>query len=388
MRKILIGFVVVAVIALAVHFRFHRAKAPREMAYAANREVTIWNTTAQVRSAVATASFGDPLAVIDRFGDQVQVRTSSGIVGWASDHDLLSAEFWQKAKELDAAAANLPVEARGHTRVLSNLHLDPGRDSPRVRQLAKDVPLELFQRRAEAAAPPAGKPAAPDVRAGDATATAAKKEDWWLVRAHFSDQTSMAGWLLGRFIDLDVPAPLPDYASSAGMRIVAWFELNRVSDEPPRGLDAGARKTGKAAAAAKQLAVTQAAAATAIEKPQYLVVGDRGSEGQSCDFTLMRVFTWGNQRQRYETAYVESDVCGKLPVKVTPAATPGGDASFTFVDLSAGAPENRLYKMHQTIVRRVREPGAPPAKKHQKTNPALTLPPHHPRTSVGASSRN
>ena len=40
MRKILIGFVVVVVIAIAVHFRFHRAKPPRETAYAANREVT------------------------------------------------------------------------------------------------------------------------------------------------------------------------------------------------------------------------------------------------------------------------------------------------------------------------------------------------------------
>jgi hypothetical protein len=163
----------------------------------------------------------------------------------------------------------------------------------------------------------------------------AKKEDWWLVRARPPDQTNMAGWILGRFIDLDVPEPLPDYASAAGMRIVAWFELSKVSD------------------------------ATGGTKPQYLVVGDRGAEGQACDFTLMRVFTWGNQRQRYETAFVESDVCGKLPVKLEPATTPGGDASFSFEDLSGGSPEDRLYKMHQTIVRRVREgrlPATKPAK--------------------------
>jgi hypothetical protein len=326
MRKIVIGFVVVAVIAVAVHFRFHRAKPPLETAYAANREVTLWSTTAQVRSAVATANFGEPLGVISRFGDQVQVRTASGIVGWASERDLLSGDFWQKAKDLDATAATLPSEAHGHTRVLSNLHLDPGRDSPRVRQLSKDVPLELFERQLESAPSPTSKPGAQEVSASDAPE--AKKEDWWLVRAHFADQTSMVGWLLGRFIDLDVPAPLPDYASSAGMRIVAWFELNRVSD------------------------------ATGESKPQYLVVGDRGSEGQACDFTLMRVFTWGNQRQRYETAFVESNVCGKLPVKLTPAAGLGGDASFAFEDLSGGAPEERLYKLHQTIIRRVRKGSA------------------------------
>ncbi|MGD0964297.1 MAG: hypothetical protein ABSA57_10405 [Candidatus Acidiferrales bacterium] len=335
MRKILIGFVVIAVIGIAVHFRFHRAKPPLEVAYAANREVTLWSTTAQVRSAVATVNFGDPLDVIDRFSDQVQVRTASGIVGWASERDLLSADFWQRAKNTNTIAATLPVEAHGHTRVLSNLHLDPGRNSPRIRQLSKDVPLELFERRIESVPSPSN-PGAQEVSAN--SAPEAKKEDWWLVRAHFPDQTSLSGWLLARFIDLDVPEPLPDYASSAGVRIVAWFELNRVSDT--------AGKT----------------------KPQYLVVGDRGSEGQVCDFTLMRVFTWGHQRQRYETAFVESDVCGQLPVKLTPAITPGGDASFAFLDLSGGVPEDRLYRMHQTIVRRVREGGAggPPPSTHKK----------------------
>ena len=278
MRKILIGFVVVAVIAIAVHFRFHHAKPPLETAYAANREVTLWSTTAQVRSAVATVNFGDPLGVVSRYGDQVQVRTASGIVGWASERDLLSAEFWQKAKDLDATTATLPVEAHGHTRVLSNLHLEPGRDAPRIRQLNKDVPLDLFERRVENVPPPTSKPGAQEVSAEPhATRANQKRKIGGSFAPTSPDQTSMAGWLLGRFIDLDVPAPLPDYASSAGMRIVAWFELNRVSD------------------------------AAGEAKPQYLVVGDRGSEGQACDFTLMRVFTWGNQRQRYETAFVESD---------------------------------------------------------------------------------
>ena len=108
MRKILIGFVVVAVIAVAAYFRFHHAKPPVEAAYAANREVTVWSTTAQVRSPVATANFGEPLGIMSRYGDQVQVRTATGIVGWVSEHDLLSAEFWQKAKDLDSTASALP----------------------------------------------------------------------------------------------------------------------------------------------------------------------------------------------------------------------------------------------------------------------------------------
>jgi hypothetical protein len=371
MRKILIGFVVVAVIAAAAYFHLHRPKPPVEAAYAANREVTVWSTTAQVRSPVATANFGEPLGIMSRFGDQVQVRTATGIVGWVSEHDLLSAEFWQRAKDLDSTTSALPIEAHGHTRVLSNLHLDPGRDSARIRQVNKGVPIELFQRRVELVPPPissptsssASPPASSSVptpatqeasaAAPAAATTNAKKEDWWLVRAHLPDQTTMSGWIIGRFIDLDVPAPLPDYASSAGMRIVAWFELNQVSD------------------------------AAVGAKPQYLVVGDRGAEGQTCDFTLMRVFTWSTQRERYETAFVESDVCGKLPVKLTPGTAPGGDASFTFDDLSGGAPEQRLYRMHQTIVRRVRQGGASGAKpaNHKKR----LMPASHGRTSAGGA---
>ena len=160
-----------------------------------------------------------------------------------------------------------------------------------------------------------------------------KKEDWWLVRAHTTDQTAMAGWVMGRFIDLDVPEPLPDYASSAAMRVVAWFELNGVID------DAG--KT----------------------RPQYLLLGTHGPEGQPCDFSMLRVYTWGEKRARYETAFVESGVCGKLPVLVTRSPGTGGDVAFVFKNLSGNGAEQRTYRMKQTVVRRVREAGEKPAPK-------------------------
>ena len=73
-------------------------------------------------------------------------------------------------------------------------------------------------------------------------------------RAH-NRSRRIGGWLLGRFVELDVPQPLADYASSAGMRIVAWTELNRVN------------------------------AASGKLMPQYLLVGTHGPEGQPCDFT-------------------------------------------------------------------------------------------------------
>jgi hypothetical protein len=335
MRKILLGSALLLVVCVAVYFRTRHSKPPMDVAYAGNRQVTIMNTTAQVRSAIATVNYGERLSVLERFQDQVKVRTTGGVVGWANERDLLSADLWQKARDLTAQTDTMPVMARGHTRVLTNLRISPGRDAPRLRQLTKSVPIVMFERKA-VEVPVAGSPRGSDQDESSAEPPMAKKEDWWLVRAKTDDPHGIAGWLLARFVELDVPPPLPDYASSANMRIVGWFQLSEVDD-------AGAKP-----------------------RPQFLVLGAHGPEGQPCDFTMLRVFTWGRQRERYETAFVESGVCGKLPLNVTAATTPGGDAFFSFLDLSGAKSEERTYKMHQTIVRRVRTDGSPaPRSKHR-----------------------
>ena len=331
-RKILLGLLVLLILGTAAYLRFHQAKPPMEVGYAGDRQVTVWSTSAQVREPVTTVSFGEKLDVLQRFQDQVKVSTSTGITGWIEERELLSADVWQTAKDLTKKAATMPVEARGHTKTLSNLHIEPGRDSLRIRQLYKNTALDVLARQPVSAAAVRGAGAEEDPKAE----SAGKKEDWWLVLAHNSDQTTMAGWVMGRFIDLDVPAPLPDYASSAGMRIVGWFELNRVVD------------------------------ASQNAKPQYLLVGTHGAEGQPCDFSLLRVYTWGQKKERYETAFVESDVCGKLPVKIIKASTPGGEVRFEFQNLSGKGSEQRTYVMRQTVVRRVREAGEPQPRKRKR----------------------
>ena len=336
-RKFLIGFGLVLVIAFAAYRHFHHAKPPLETAYVGNRQVTLWSTTAQVREPVVMVSFGDRVDVLDRFDDEVKVRTTSGEIGWTTDDQLLTSEFWHQEQQLDAETAKMPIQARARTRVLSNLHIDAARAGARIRQLDKGIAIDLYERRT-VAVPSA--PSANEEETSDGPPAEAKKEDWWLVRAHVQtaskEGATLSGWLLGRFVDLDVPEPLPDYASSAGMRIVAWYELNHVVDD------------------------------TGTARPQYLVLGTRGGEGQPCDFTLIRVFTWGKQKERYETAFVASDLCGKLPLKLSAATAPGGDATFSFEDWSAGSADERTYHMHQTIVRQERAEGSetPAKRKH------------------------
>lgn len=324
------------VLVVGLFIRFHHSAGPLETAYAGSKLATVWSTSAQVRESIGTISFGERLDVLQRFQDQVKIRTPRGELGWVQEHDLLSTDLWQMLKDLDAKAAAMPVEARGHTRVLSNLHFGAGRDTPRVRQLNKDVELELLTRQPAEINPAVSASSSNQNSEQDAAGqtSGARKEDWWLVRAHTADQGVLAGWLLSRFIELNVPAPLPDYASSAGMRIVAWSVLNEVNDS------SGARK------------------------PQYLLLGTHGPEGQPCDFTSMRAYTWSLKHQSYETAFVESNLCGRLPIQLTRAAAAGGDVTFSFGDLSGPARERREYQMRQTIIRRLRAPGeAPPHRK-------------------------
>jgi hypothetical protein len=127
--------------------------------------------------------------------------------------------------------------------------------------------------------------------------------------------------------------------AAANVRPLAWFELNRASD--PSG-----------------------------DKPQYLVAGARGPEGQQCDFNALRVYTWNARKRRYETAFIEHDLCGQMPVRI--GKGPSGEPEFRF-NLMDGTKQERIYRLKQTLVRRVRE--AEDAAKKSNRLPAAIKPP-------------
>ena len=322
-----------------------RRRPPPEYAtaYVAEPSAILWNANAQVRQHVATLHYGERVAILQRSGDRAEVRSAAGARGWIEARLLMDAELWQRSAELLDRARAMPVQARGHTRTISNVRLTPGRDGPRIFQFGRNEPVVVLER---------GTSPAPQEGASETVAPPAEKEprleDWLLVlRAEppgsdaatvassgpvVSPQTSsvapavpIAGWVLARFIELDPPPPIPDYFNAAGIRVTAWVVLNTAPD--PSG-----------------------------PQPQYLVAGAHGGEGQPCDFTLLRVYTWGASRQRYETAYVESNVCGRMPIRVSQA--PAG-VEFRFADPAQGGAA-RVYRMRQNTVRRVREAVPPP----------------------------
>ena len=361
------GFIpIVLILAALLYWKLHSGP-PQviSVGYVGDRDVILWNTLAQVRESVGQVHYGDRVEVIRVEGPSVQVRTASGTMGWIRDsRQLMDSDLWGKSAALFEKARTLPVQALGRTKTVSNLHVEPGRDGKRIFQFGRGTGV-LILARAVADAPQGPEENTQEgkaVSAGDQEKS--KQEDWLLVlraidsppvkadgavppvdapavvKASTGDSVSggpvlaqsipgavgeaagpIAGWVLARFVELDLPDPVKDYASSADLHVVAWFELNRV----PNG--------------------------SGGEVPQYLVAGSHGGEGGVCDFTMLRVYTWSTARKRYETAYVESDLCGRLPIRIASGAK---GPEFHFSDVKEGGAD-RTYVMNQTSVRRVKD---------------------------------
>src|ERR1051326_6626351 len=336
-RKLLVAVPLLCLVALAAWF-FRPKHEYLGEAYVSERSVTLWSSVAQVREPINTLHYGDRVDVLARRNDTVKVRTVAGEIGWIDARLLLEPSLWQRSVKLLDSAKAMPVQARGRTKVQTNLRVEPGRTQARLYQFTRGVPVEIVQRAV------ADWVQVSDERENSNEAQGAKKEDWFLVRGLATrppgetsnrsaetntttrpgDQTvPIAGWVVARFVELDLPEPVHEGMASANVRPIAWFELNRVNSS------SGA-------------------------KPQYLVAGTKSGEGQPCDFTVLRVYTWNERRTRYETAFIENNLCGQMPVRV--GKSPKDEPEFRFHEMGASKDE-RTYRLMQTVVRRIREPG-------------------------------
>lgn len=312
-RAFIVTLIVGFILAFAAReYRSHR-KRPLEKAYVGGHGATLWDSTAQIRSPITNLVYGQPVEVYQRDAENVLVSTPAGVRGWVSSTALIDSDRWQRVTLLAEMTKPMPVQALGHMRARANLHVRPGRQSPVILEAPGDSPLVVLQHASAANLQSDDNLSTPD----------GNPQDWWLVRSNIKDIGDISGWVLGRLVSLNLPEPLSGYESSEGFSIVAWFEINRTADPSSNSF-----------------------------RQEYLVAGAHHPQGV-CDFTLARVYTWSAKRRRYETAFIESDLCGKLPIMVTPAPTPGDDAYFRFRDLSEHGFENREYVMKLTTVRRI-----------------------------------
>ena len=326
-----------------------RGERPGEEAFVGDRSVKLWTTLAQVREAAATLHYGERVEIIERQNTQARVRTASGVLGWTEQRNLLDAALWHQSRDLAERAQSMPVEARATCDKPTNVHIEPGRSAPRTFQFRAGTPLEVLGR-AVADYTPGGSEEGAAQGAGGTGEQTTRHEDWALVRAHDESAGEIAGWVLRRFVKYEIPAELLDYSTQ--FRFIAWFALSSVPTGESAASAGAAVRPQAREAPGPPVSVAPARAAAPRDMPQFLVAGIQGPEGQPCDFTLIRVYTWGAQRGRYETAYVESNLCGSLPIRVQPARAGGVNATFEFANRGRGGEEHREYSMHQTSVRR------------------------------------
>jgi len=205
--------------------------------------------------------------VLARTAHWSQLRLHGGPTGWVESKYLLDASTYEHGTALFASLEGYTPQAAGHLSTATSLHLEPARDSLVLVDLPQNQAVEMFERRLVERPVDATEPTAKGVRPHDV---------WYLVRAG-----SRAGWVLGRFVTLDVPSGIATYAQ--GINMVAWLVLKTVDD-----------------------------GGTSV--PEYLVADRIG--GGEADFNHIRVFTWWVKHHKYVTAYVESGLDGYFPMKV------------------------------------------------------------------------
>jgi hypothetical protein len=333
-RKLLVAVPLLCLVALLAWF-FRPKHESLGAGYISERSVTLFSSIAQVREQVGVLYYGERVDVLAHRNDYAKVRTASGTEGWIDSRYLMDPALWQRSETLLSQTKSMLVQARGRTKTTTNMRIAPGRTEPRLYQFGRGAEMEIL-----------GRAVADWVQTTDEKEAAEgennKKEDWYLVRGIATrppgegairnsaimtttqpgDQTTpIAGWVVARFVTLDLPDQVREGTSTANVRPVAWFELNRVTD------DNG-------------------------EHSQYLVAGTRSAEGQPCDFTTLRVFTWNPKKSRYETAYIENNLCGAMPIRV--GKGPQGEPEFRFREMD-GDKEERVYHLVQTVVRRIHE---------------------------------
>lgn len=311
-----------------------------EIAYVSAPQVNLRNRVAVAYEKTGVVKNGDRVEVLDHDRRFVKVRTATGAEGWMEQRFIVGQQIYDRLQKLIKDNQNAPVQAQATTRNDTNLHVEPGRDTEHLYQIATGEKLSLLKRgTAEKPGAVASPSRASKANSEKTDAPQPVIEDWWLVR----DTHGRVGWILGRMADPDIPLEVAQYAE--GQRIVAFFVLNEVQD--------GDKKV-----------------------PQYLTVVTEPKDGLPFDFNQIRVFTWNVKRHRYETAYRER-TDGMLPVTVSQENYDKEGTLPTFVIRvkdDTGKIAERKYKLNTPIVRRVYAPGeelqkrsAAPTRKAKRT---------------------
>ena len=245
---------------------WRKARSDKHVAYVLPSALEVVDAPGEIRLAVESVKAGDRVRVLLRSHNWAKVKLEDGRTGWVESKNIVDSEAYESSRKLLRDLEDIPVQAEARAPQSINLRSEPSRDSTSLAQLPNNQKLQVFGRRIVEGPAQHADPSSP-----------AAKEVWYLVKAD-----ARAGWVLGRSVSLDIPAPIS--ANAQGYNLVAWMVLNTAADN------------GR-------------------QVPQYLAA-DRAAN-QDADFTHIRVFTWWVKNQQYVTSYAESGLRGYFPIRVT-----------------------------------------------------------------------
>jgi len=271
-----------------------------DVGYVLPASVRVVDTPAEVRMVVGSLKSGERVEITKRTRNWAQIRTADDLTGWVENSVLLDSQTYEGGQKLLRDLLSVPVQAEGHTGGVVNLRLEPSRDAAQLAQLPQNLKVQIYGRRLLERPGSEGQPSAAKVR-----------DAWYLIRTD-----TRAGWVLGRFVALDIPPKLAPYAQASNL--VAWVVLKTVDDEGQ-------------------------------PLPEYLTAERLGT--QEADFSHIRVFTWWLKNHEYVTAYVESNLNGYFPIRV--AAINGVPYFRLRLIDEQGQKYQKVYGLFDTITRAV-----------------------------------
>lgn len=290
--------------------------AVEEVAYVLPSSIPVVDSRAEIHTVVAALKNGDRVEVLSREGDWARVRTASRQKGWVESRYLTDSRDYERGQRLLKDLEGIPAQASGHTSLEVNLRLEPSRQAPVLVRLEKNQTLEVYGRRlvereSDSVRQPTDGGESSSAGSEKTSGATSRQDVWYLVRTD-----SRAGWVFGRLVAFDIPEGIASYAENAN--VVAWLTLNKVEDN------------GR-------------------EVPQYLVADRKG--GAEFDFDHIRVFTWWAAKGHYATAYVESNLPGYFPIRVTRE----GNTPYFRLRLVGkdGRKFQKVYRLSETVVRPV-----------------------------------
>ncbi len=144
-RKLLVAVPLLCIVALLA-WLFRPKHETLGEGYISESSVTLWSSIAQVREPLDSLHYGDKVEIVARHNDFTKVRSSTGAVGWVDARLVMEPALWQRSAKLLDEARALPVQARGRTKVATNLRALPGRTQPRLYQFGRGIPVEIVGR--------------------------------------------------------------------------------------------------------------------------------------------------------------------------------------------------------------------------------------------------